>query len=106
MDAGRQRGLNVDPASSAIQQDITCVGTIPYVVWVEWNPDSHYMMIYVKHFNGTEWVQDGPALNVGSVGSGGVKQPRIASDGATPYVTWWEQDQSGNNHVYVKRWVK
>jgi len=95
--------LNVDPVNSVAHQDITCVGTTPYVTWVEQNPDSRYSWIYVKHFNGTEWVQDGPALNVGS---GGVQNPRIASDGTTPYVTWMEQDQSSNNHVYVKRWVK
>jgi hypothetical protein len=95
--------LNVDPVNSATNQDITCVGTTPYVVWQEIDINSHYSSIYVKHFNGTEWVQDGPALNVGSAG---VQNPRIASDGTTPYVTWVEQDQSSNNHVYVKRWVK
>ncbi len=94
--------LNIYPANSAYNQDITCVGTTPYVVWQEMDPDSHYSWIYVKHFNGTEWVQDGPALNVGATSG----YPRIASDGTTPYVIWKEQGQGSYSHVYVKRWVK
>lgn len=95
-------GLNVDPANSAYNQDITCAGTTPYVVWEEIDPDSNYSSIYVKHFNDTEWVQDGSALNVSATSS----YPRIASDGNTPYVIWKEYDQGSYSHVYVKRWVK
>ncbi|MFQ5579027.1 MAG: hypothetical protein ACE5FZ_00300, partial [Nitrospiria bacterium] len=81
----------------------------PYVVWTEdatINPGvnpvevSH---IFVKHFNGTSWVQDGASLNVNPDFDG--FNPTIAINGSTINVAWTECSSLGNCELYIKEWL-
>lgn len=97
--------LNVDPSASARWPSIAIYGTTPYVAWAE-NKTDGSQQIFVKHFNGSAWVQDGGSLNVNPANMG--VYPKIAFNGSTPYVLWYEGTgmYGLNGNIYVKRWVK
>ena len=101
--------LNVDLTKSAGASKIVFNGTIPYVSWIEFNA-SGVSQIYVKHWNGVSWVQDGgslnidPAQNAGQTIASGVLPPGISINGTIPYVTWFEVNASGVTQIYVKHW--
>jgi hypothetical protein len=92
--------LNVDPSKLVISSGIAVSGGTPYVVWSEDN--GAYYQVYVKHLNGTNWVQDGGSLNLST--SQSAYDPRIADVGGTPYVTWYESNSAGIYQTYVKHW--
>lgn len=59
--------------------------------------------IYVKYFDGNNWVQMGGCLNVDA--SKNVNGPSISiSDQGVPYVAWVESNGS-TDQLYVKHWV-
>jgi hypothetical protein len=59
--------------------------------------------IYVKYFDGNNWVQIGGCLNVDATKS--ANGPSISfSDQGTPYVAWTEGNGS-SDQLYVKHWV-
>jgi len=92
--------LNVNSANSACNSSIAFDGTTPYVAWVE-NNGVNIWLLYVKHFNGTDWVQDGAALNVNSAIS--ASAPKLACNGGTPYVVFYESNGT-SYQVYVKHY--
>lgn len=95
--------LNVDPTKSAGDSAIAFDGSsTPYIIWVE--PDgSGINQIYVKHFNGTNWVQDGGSLNVDAAKNG--LNPAIAINGSIIKVAWTECIPNLNDcQLYVKGW--
>lgn len=93
--------LNVDPAAYAGEVDISCVGATPYVAWREVNTlVDNQPRLFVKHFDGAKWVQDGGELNIDPAGS--PSEQRIASDGARPYVAWAEFLPNTEKKVIVK----
>lgn len=91
--------LNVDDTRDIGTTGIAVDGTTPYVVMQQWNGTK--WQVYVRRWDGTNWVTLGGSLNVNS--GENAWQPRIALDGATPYVAWYE-DAAGSRYVYVKRW--
>lgn len=95
--------LNVDGTKSAADSAIAFDGSnTPYVIWVE--PDgSGINQIYVSHFNGSNWVQDGGSLNIDATKNG--SNPAIAINGSTIKVSWTECIPNLNDcQLYVKGW--
>ena len=89
--------LENNPASYIEWPQITVKGTTPYVCWVEQG------QLYVKHFDGSSWVQDGGSLNVSS-GSFVSSYPTIISDNTSVYVNFREtSDQCHGFCFYVKK---
>lgn len=76
----------------------------PYVVWSEMKYVNgiEQCKIFVKHFNSTDWIQDGGTLNIDPESYG--REPRIASNGVQPYVVWAGQ-LSLDKRIYVKHLV-
>jgi len=90
--------LNVAGFNDAITPSLAIHNGIPYVAWSE-SDGSGVKQIYVKHFNGTSWVQDGGSLNVNRADAAAA--PCLIFDGGIPYVAW--RETSGyTNRVYVK----
>jgi len=89
-----QRPLHVEPFG-----DERASGA-PYVAWREdtGGPGS----IYVKHWTGTGWLQDGPALN--AVAGADASDPTLAVDGPVLYATWRETS-GGLSQIYVAHWT-
>jgi hypothetical protein len=80
---------------------ISTVAGVPYVAWSESSAGAT-AQIYVRHWDGTAWVQDGGSLNVNPLDD--AQEPTIASVGGVPYVTWEESFQGGASEVQVKHW--
>jgi uncharacterized delta-60 repeat protein len=87
-------------ASVAISPDGT-----PYVAYMDDNDGGDE--IYVKRWNGTNWVEVGS----GSASGGGISQnngeswfPAMTiSPSGTPYITW-QDDSNGDTEIYVRKW--
>jgi len=93
------RCLNVDTSHNAGSPSLAFNGSTLYVVWEE--SDSTSSKIYVKHWNGSAWIQDGGGLNVDV--SKNAHYPSLSFSGSTPYVAWYENDGT-TNQIYVKHW--
>jgi hypothetical protein len=106
-------GLNVIPGAAiisaeaffasepAVTPSIAFSGSTPYVAWHEASASAN--RIYVKHWNGSAWVQDGSSpLNVDMTREATV--PRIAFAGSVPYVAWQEASATAAQ-IYVKHWT-
>ncbi|MCK5243208.1 hypothetical protein KAR34_12235 [bacterium] len=89
--------LNVNMSWPAYNPDIAIDNHTPYVVWNEYTGAKWH--IYVKHFNGSDWEQNGNELNV-DVNMNAV-YPKISFSENTPYIVWQEYRSSGYQ-VYVK----
>jgi hypothetical protein len=76
----------------------------PYVAWIEEVNGSRN--IYVKRWNGSNWVWVGgsAALDVGINNYVGKPSLAIGSD-SVPVIAWAEENASGNSNIYVKRLV-
>jgi hypothetical protein len=75
--------------------NIAAANGTPYVCWAEPN-GGVARQLYVKHFNGSSWVQDGTgSLNINT--SQAPYLPCITISNGTPYVAWNE-----NGGIYVK----
>jgi len=94
--------LNVDANQDALVPDIAIFNGTPYVTWYE-DDGTGQSQVYVKHFTGLVWVQDGGSLNINTNES--ALNPKIAIFNSTPYVTWYEYYSTpiNKNRVYVKR---
>ncbi len=89
--------LNVNTKYAAADPSLAVSGTTPYVAWKQKNSSGIYQ-IYVKHWSGSAWVQDGASLNVNTAVS--ADSPEIRFVGTTPYVVF---SQGGTvPKVYVK----
>lgn len=91
--------INVDNTRDLGAPAIAVDGTTPYVAFQQWNGTK--WQINVRRWDGSAWVTLGGSLNVNTAQNAWA--PRIALDGATPYVIWYEDDAAGR-FVYVKRW--
>jgi len=89
--------LNVNSSMNVNSPAIAVYNGTPYVSWQE--RDLAAEQIYVKHYNGVHWVQDGGSLNVNS--SADAQASAIAVSNGTPYVCWQERDESVEQ-IYVK----
>lgn len=95
--------LNVNTGGEGAFPKIAVVAGIPYVTWGERNYSAGYAYVYVKHWNGNNWVQDGSILNVDP--QAGAMYPDISYAGTTPYITWNESRYLAGNlisKIFVK----
>jgi hypothetical protein len=91
--------LNLDPAHNASNPMIADVGGVPYVSWVEF--DGTHSRVYVKRFDGTDWVAVGSGY-LNNSAPGEARFPVIAAVGGVPYVAWMESS-GANDQLFVKR---
>ncbi len=77
--------LNVDPTADAGSPSIADVGGVPYVTWSEFDAQFH-SKVYVKRFDGTNWVLVGKPLSIDPAKS--AFSPSLASIGGFPHVGW------------------
>jgi hypothetical protein len=106
-----QDGGNIEvvPGQAFGGPDLAMANSIPYVTWTEFSQGAP-RTVYVKHWNGSTWVQDGGNLQVNSTyDTGGAK---IAISNGAPSVAWIEFNPATKNQygytqsqVYVKQWV-
>ena len=93
------------PESLDPTQEMTSVGGIPWMAWVEPSappgPAAVPTRLRVASWNGTSWVQRGADLNIDPALS--AETPSITNVGGVPWVTW-VQRVSGGNDVRVARW--
>ena len=91
--------LDIVLDQNAVFPIMALAGTTPMVTWFERNGQNAF--VYVKRWNGDDWVSLGEALNMHSSQA---YNPTITSDtSGTPYATWFEFN--GHDYsVYVKRW--
>lgn len=92
--------LNMDPTKDANMPVVADVGGVPYVAWSETN--GTHELVFVKRFDGTNWVAVGNALNNSATAD--AFRPDITSIGGVPYVTWVESGATPNQ-VFVKRFI-
>lgn len=93
--------LNVDPSNHADEASIAINNLVPYVAWREdKNQSNTKYQIYVKHFDGVGWVQDGGSLNIDENKS--AFNPQIKIINSIPYVAWEEETENGTHQIYVK----
>jgi hypothetical protein len=96
--------------TTASSLSITSDGTNPYAVWTEYNRTfpsggadvSTPPQVYVSHWNGSQWVAVGGALNVNTADL--ADDASIAYFAGKPYVAWTERTQTGNAQLYVATW--
>ncbi len=91
--------LNINTGENANFPFISIYNDMPYVTWSE--SDEVISKIYVKHYNGNSWVQDGGSLNMNAAQSAYVCD--IAVFNGTPYVCWQESNGTANQ-IYVKHY--
>jgi hypothetical protein len=77
---------------------IAAVGGVPYVAWQE-QPIGPITQVYVAHWSGSAWVDDGDPLNSNPANSAG--PATITGIGSVPYVAWSEDNGSGQDELFV-----
>jgi hypothetical protein len=82
---GNSLNVSSDLSASASTSEIGIGNGILYVAWNEW--DSGVLKIYVKHYNGSDWVQDGGGVNL--TGSADMFSLAVSPTG-NPYVAYRE----------------
>jgi hypothetical protein len=75
--------LNVNTAQNAVYPSMAIYNGVPYVAWAESNGTT--FQVYVKHWSGSGWVQDGGSLNVAATQEAWYTAIAITASG-TPYV--------------------
>ncbi|MCK5218306.1 hypothetical protein KAR10_02215, partial [bacterium] len=96
--AGGILNINANNIEFANSTSIAITEGTPYVAWNE-KVGTGKMQIYVKHYDGNSWIQDGGSLNIDE--NQCAVFPDIAiNDNGTPYVTWQEELDSVFN-IYL-----
>jgi hypothetical protein len=90
--------LNVSSSSVASFPSIAAVGGVAYVAWSE-QAAGQPAQVYVAHWSGSAWVDDGGSLNASATDS--ARTPSIVGIGAVPYVAWAEDSGSGGAALFV-----
>jgi hypothetical protein len=100
--SGAEESMNLDAARPSDNPDIAvALAGVPYVTWQEHNGTA--FQIYVKHYNGSSWEQNGGSLNLDTNLS--AENPRIAICNNTPYVVWAEYDGGTTYQIYAKHYT-
>jgi hypothetical protein len=91
----------------ASEPSIALKNGVPYVTWVQLDSVGSAYQVYVKHFNGLSWEQDGGSLNADP--SKSAHHPHIEIHNSTPYVVWKEPNSNvvsgaGCNSIYLKHY--
>ena len=107
-DSARDGGISDNGGESGSQSIATGPDGNPYVVWMDitGSNDIDKPDLYVKRWNGSNWVEVGD----GSASGSGISDNRgwfpsiaIAYDGTT-YVTW--AGSYYGEEIYAKRWIE
>lgn len=96
-------GISDDSGASQMPSLALDASANPYVAWYDYTGGD--CEIYIKRFDGADWVEvgSGSASGGGISDSGSSQRPSLALDGSgNPYVAWLD-NTSGNYEVYVKR---
>jgi len=100
-------GISNNSGSSTYPSVAIALDGTPYVTWYD-NSGGDYE-IYVRHWNGSSWVEVG----AGSASGGGISEnsdwsgyPSVAiAPDDTPYIAWSDDVWSnGYYEIYVRRW--
>ena len=98
--------INDNPANSARRASVALdANGNPYVTWQEEDGDfPPVARVFVKWFDGTDWLAVGSDLPLNVSADHNAYAPRIAFNLGVPYVTWAEQDpaQELKTQIYVK----
>ena len=92
--------LSNDPSRAIGAPALAFFGTTPYVAWRERSAAGGAPQIFVKHWNGAAWVQDGGSLNADPARA--AFAPALVFDGATPYAAWAEESV-GRHALRIQR---
>jgi hypothetical protein len=92
--------LNINAGQSAWSPKITCLQGVPYVAWHESNGPMN--QIYVKHWTGSQWQQDGGSLNYDPGVS--CANPCILATASQVYVAFTSSN-TPTVQSYVKHWT-
>lgn len=109
MGTGSATGGGISATSSeswAPALDILDVG-LAIVAWEERMAPTSDDEIYVRQWNGSTWTElgDNSASGEGvSNNNGTSRAPALTSTGDWTAILAWQDDSSGNNEIYVKRW--
>lgn len=76
------------------------VGAFPYIAWQE-RSSSGKSNIYVKHWNGSNWIADGDSLNADPL-SGDAGRPALAADGSRVWMAWCEGKPGQKARLFVR----
>ncbi len=96
--------LNVHPGNAAYKPCLVNGNGTLYAAWSEVYGTSQ--QIYVKHWTGSTWVQDGGSLNINPAQD--AYQPSMTAVNGTPYVAWTEtgtKTQLYMKHLSGGSWV-
>jgi hypothetical protein len=80
--------LNIDSGLHAEEPKLEIIGGVPNVIWVE-ESGSGNNLVYVKHWDGLGWVQDGGSLNTGF--SQSAENPALANHAGVLHAIWFER---------------
>jgi hypothetical protein len=102
--------LNVEPQKRTMLAGIALAPNALYVAFVEGNTHSAWdenrldLKIYVKHWDGEKWLQDGE--NVNETSKSGIYLPSITVIQNKPYVAWHGSDYVGHvRHLENGKWA-
>ncbi|MBI5193936.1 MAG: hypothetical protein HZA08_10915 [Nitrospirae bacterium] len=95
------RFLNLSPIRHAANPVLTVSGNNLYAAWSE-KDQKNISQIFVRQWNGTEWVRQGSSLNVNP--DHRAINPVISGNGTSLYAAWLETDSSLNACLYAKQW--
>ncbi|MEW6517569.1 MAG: T9SS type A sorting domain-containing protein [candidate division FCPU426 bacterium] len=93
--------LNLDPTKNVYDPNLAIYSNTPWVAWYEYTVTMGIGRLYVKHWNGMGWQQDGGYLNLDP--GMGATAPSITIYNGTPYVAWAEY-ASSHPQINVKSW--
>jgi hypothetical protein len=97
---GQAVSLNVNSNQNGQNPKIAIYNGTPYVAWTE--SDGVAGQIYVKHWNGSGWEQNGGSLNINTTMA--AVNPSLALADGIPYVAWSEYSTNEYQQIYVKYW--
>jgi hypothetical protein len=100
-------GLNVNASAAAEDASVAMLAGRPYVAWTE-RTTAGPNQLFVKMFNGTDWVMTSSGTLNKDVNTGWSFRPSLVGDSAnnTLYVGWIEQQSMGQRaQAYVSRYA-
>jgi hypothetical protein len=92
--------LNVTPGARVSDHTIAGVGGVPYVAWTE-AVSGQRQQVYVKHWNGSAWVENDSPLNLSSDDA---NEPWITDVGGVPYVAFVQDISGSPSQIDVEHW--
>ncbi|MBI1821403.1 MAG: hypothetical protein HYR79_06805 [Nitrospirae bacterium] len=95
------KGQNKDRFSPASTPFLASNEKSLFLAWTEKN-GNQVSQLYVREWNGSEWISLGDSLNVDSGKE--ARNPVLAFSNDTPYIAWNELGEKEWSRLYIKRW--